>query len=168
MKSAMVRWPKRLLFAILSALIAVVVCAIAFSLVIGGAFPGLDVFAFILEASAPGFAVGLPFVFLIKNVSGARFALLLLIGACIGPFVLFWEMYFSVGERVRCCESMSVFLVELRYATDIVSKFFCSALISVLTTLIFLVLLRRALEQSSGEGGSGAEASAGSTLHLRS
>jgi hypothetical protein len=167
-EGVMVHWSKRLLFAIVSTLVSVLVCPLAFWAVSGNlpgsaSFPVVEALKFysnILEVSIPGIAIGLPFVFLVKNLGNARFAKFLLIGACIGPVVFFGEAYFLSGE--------GDFLIKLEYMTDLVLKVLMSTSISTLATCIFLVLLRNALKKSCGGDVSEAVTPAGSTLNLRS
>jgi len=137
------RW-KRLLYSFLSALIAwtVVTAAASASLVHYAFLDWFGAFAmwFVIGGifCLPGWFLSLPIVLTVNHFERSRFWIFLGIGAAFGPFVLVVEeMYFRLEEAFT---HASVGTLAPGYSYFI----YLSACVSLLTTLIYLLLIRRA------------------------
>jgi hypothetical protein len=145
----MVPWWKRLAYGLAGWVVATCVVGILASIWVFTQFPHKrsvtvsDVFDFwllflitALAASIFGWLLGTPFVLLVRNSRGWRFWVYLALGSGIGPALLLSSWLYSFLTRSRSgsltAESPGCF------------AFCISAAVSSITTLIYLLLLRRA------------------------
>jgi hypothetical protein len=143
----MVPWWKRLFYGLVGWVVATCTAALlaliwllaqaphkrndSLSDVVSGVFSAL--LALLISAFAVtffGWLLGLPYVLLVRNCIGQRFWAYLALGSGIGPVLVL----FAVLTRT---DSLSL-------TTDDYGTFCSSAVVSILTTLTYLLLLRRA------------------------
>jgi hypothetical protein len=145
----MVPWWRRLIYGLVGWVIAICALGIAMSIWEFAYFPTKfpanhnfsvsGVFGFLLlvlvsafAASIFGWLLGIPYVLLVRNSRGWRFWVYLVLGSGIGPALFLSPLLYSFRARS-----------SLSGATDYVTVY-VSALVSCLTALIYLLLLRRA------------------------
>ena len=93
----------------------------------------------VMVLSLPGWALAIPVVLLVRNIRGWRFWMYWAVGTCLGPAIILAEGLHSAirGPSFAGFPENSMSLVYLAGA------------ISALTSLIYLVLLRRAQAQAA-------------------
>ncbi len=145
----MVSWWKRLIYSLVSAVLGAGVsgaCAAAQQVNANshGHLSAMGLWMVILSfapwviiLSLPGWALGVPFVLLVTNIRAWRFWMYWAIGLCIGPALILAVALYSGPGLAGFPGSNSM------------SLFYLAAAISGLTTLIYLILLRRAQAQAS-------------------
>ena len=144
----MVTWWKRLIYSLVSAVVGAGVsgaCAAAQQVIANsrGHLSAIGLWTVILSfapwviiLSLPGWALAVPIVLVVRNIRGWRFWMYWVIGSCIGPaLILAVSLYSGPGLAGFGGNSMSLF--------------YLAAAISGLTTVIYLLLLRRAQAQAS-------------------
>jgi hypothetical protein len=166
----MVPWWRRLIYSIVAAAAGISVCTMVDWLITtDGHFATTDwSFAgYIVLSSIPGWVVGLPFALLVKRVEGLKFLIFFFAGMCIGPLTFLVEAYYFASKEYGGVD-LGLFWSILPTMTDFTGKLSLAIGIAVLTTLIFLFLLRRALDSSEATGDSPGAGEGGSYLNLKS
>ena len=144
-----VPWWKRLIYALIGWVTAMVVTLESFAiwattwrdLDLGTAIYGLIGwlgFSLLLAlfTSLPGLVIGIPIVLLVRNISGWRFWMYLSLGICIGPISFQgWALYLFFTTHN---------LTDVRMSSVDPAGLYLTVAVSSLTTLIYLLLLRRA------------------------
>jgi uncharacterized MnhB-related membrane protein len=88
----------------------------------------------VLIFSLPGWLLAIPIVLAVRNIGGWRFWMYFALGSCIGPaWFLGMELYFSFASPHRAA-----------FVPGPIDLFLRAAAVSCLTTLLYLLLLRRA------------------------
>ena len=149
--SAMVPWWKRLIYSLVSAVVGAGVsgaCGAAQQFIANahghlspmGLWTAILFFdPWVIMLSLPGWALAVPIVLLVRNIRGWRFWMYWVIGLCLGPaLILAVTLYSGPG--------LAAFT-----GNNSMSPFYLAAAISGLTTLIYLLLLRRAQARASVE-----------------
>jgi len=144
----MVPWWKRLAYGLLGWVVATCVVGVFVSFwvmahssvhraVSASSFANLWLLFLIsaLAVGVVGLLLGIPFVLVVKNTIGRRFWAYLALGSGIGPGLFFIELLYSFLTRARSGRGAAE-------SADY-SSLWMSAFISSLTTLIYLLLLRR-------------------------
>ncbi len=138
----MVPWWKRLIYSLVSAVLGAGVsgaCAAAqqFITTSRGHLSAMGFWTAILffdpwviVVSLPGWVLAIPIVLLVKNIRGWRFWMYWAIGVCIGPALILGVALYS-GPGLAAIPGGATSLIYL------------AAAISGLTTLLYLLLLRR-------------------------
>jgi hypothetical protein len=141
-KKAMVPWWKRLIYSLVSAVLGAGVsgaCGAAQQFIANsrghlnamGLWTAILFFdPWVIVMSLPGWALAVPIVLLVRNIRGWRFWMYWAIGICLGPAIILAVALYS-GPGFAGLPGNSMSLVYLAGA------------ISGLTTLLYLVLLRR-------------------------
>jgi hypothetical protein len=145
----MVPWWKRLAYGLFGWVVATCVIGVFVSIWLVAHLPagrGFSVSRFAdvwllflisaLAVSVGGWLLGIPFVLVVKNTIGRRFWIYLALGSCIRPGLFFGELLYSVQKHSA---SGGVATESTDYST-----LWMSAVVSGLTTLVYLLLLRRA------------------------
>jgi hypothetical protein len=142
-KSAMVPWWKRLIYSLVSAVLGAGVSgagAAAQQFIANsrghlhpmGLWTAILFFdPWVIMLSLPGWALAIPIVLLVKNIYGWRFWMYWVIGLCLGPAIILAVALYT-GPGLGAIPFGSTSLVYL------------AAAISGLTTLLYLLRLRRA------------------------
>jgi len=138
----MVPWWKRLIYSFVSTLVASSVCGSFFELVhlmdhnahfqVSGLF--WFIFAVLVFALA-GWLLAVPVVLTVKNIHGRRMWFLLAVGSCIAPIVILGFEF--VGQLID--PHSGSFWAGTTF-------FVLAAAVSCITTIIYLMLIRRADE----------------------
>jgi hypothetical protein len=146
----MVAWWKRLIYSLVSAIVGAAVCGAvaAAEQVVTNAHGHLSAEAlwtaivffdpWVIALSLPGWLVALPLVLLIKNVRGWRFWMYWAIGICIGPAIV------VVVEWIAASRGFMLAGIP----GGLVTAYFLSAAISGLSSLLYLLLVRRGQTQA--------------------
>ena len=141
----MVAWWKRLIYSFVSAVLGAGLCgaAAASQQVVANAHGHLNAEAlwtailffdpWVITLSMPGWLLALPLVILVKNVLGWRFWMYWAIGICFGPLIVF------LVERIAA--SRGFVLAGIPGGLD--AAYYLATAISALSSLIYLLLLRR-------------------------
>ena len=143
----MVPWWKRLVYSLVSLIAAVIVTCgysgfqeiIAIPNVHSNAVGLLAFVCYTFLFSLPGWLLALPIVLVATDIQGWRFWMYFAIGSCIGPVMI-------LGV------SLYYFLTSTSFAGFAQDSFMCVYLassISIMTALIYLLLLQRAQQRSS-------------------
>jgi hypothetical protein len=138
----MVPWWKRLIYSLVSVTLAAFIGDAFFTIGEVFAFPSqhfeasgfLPGLVFVFLFSLPGWVLSIPVVLIVTNVRGWRFWMYLVIGCSIGPLLMFGIALYG-------------FLTDPRtdgFAAGASPLLFLGTAVSCLTTLIYLLLLRRA------------------------
>ncbi len=166
----MVPWWKRILYSIVAAVPAILVCTAASWLIATkGSFEASDwgLVGLIFLSSIPGWLAGLPFVLLVKRADGPRFPMLLAGGIGIGLVTFMAEAYYVFAREFEVTD-FGFFWSELPSMTGFATKLSLAIGIAALTSLIFLILLRRALDAAGSDGDAADRGQGGSFLNLNS
>jgi hypothetical protein len=143
---ATVRWWKRLFYSLISVVLAAGISGAAVMLQqlltnphaqLGAeAWLGSVVFFdyWVVLLSLPGWLLAIPAVLLVTNLQGWRFWMYLVLGSFIGPVLILAIAIYSSIQGPSFAG----------FSRDAVSTAFLAAAISCLTTLFYLLLLRRA------------------------
>ena len=141
----MVAWWKRLIYSFVSAVLGAGLCgaAAASQQVVTNARGQLTAEAlwtailffdpWVVTLSMPGWLLALPLVLLVRSVLGWRFWLYWAMGICIGPLIVL------VAERIAASRGLA--LAGIPGGSD--AAFYLATAISALSSLIYLLLLRR-------------------------
>ncbi len=144
-ESAMVAWWKRLIYSVVSAVLGAGACgaAAAAEQVVANAHGHLSAMGmwtailffdpWVVALSVPGWFLSLPLVLLVRNVRGWRFWMYWLIGICFGP---------AIVVLVNWIAGMRGFSLA-GIPGGIKAALYLACAISALSSLIYLLLLRR-------------------------
>jgi hypothetical protein len=88
--------------------------------------------AWLVVLSLPGWFLAIPVVLLVKNIHGWRFWIYLAIGICFGPVLILVVSWYAATRGLSLAGFAGVSIVYI------------SGVVSGLTTLLYLLLLRRA------------------------
>jgi hypothetical protein len=151
----MVAWWKRLIYSLVSMLIGAGMTGAAVTAreILDNAHGRISATGLLIAAlgfgtwvvvfSIPGWLLAIPFVLLVRNIRGWRFWMYLTLGACFGPaLILGVELYSAV--RGMSFEGFP------DHSTSVV---YMAGAVSTLTTLLYLLLLRRAQNRTLTNAG---------------
>ena|ERR1035438_6285377 len=142
----MVRWWRRLFYSLISVVVGAGVCggALMIQRMIADphtpfspqAWVGSIVFFdyWLVLLSLPGWLLAIPAVLLVRDLRGLRFWIYLAMGSCIGPAIILGIAFYSALRSPNF----------VGFPENSLSTVCLAAGISSVTTLIYLLLLRRA------------------------
>ena len=140
----MIPWWKRLLFSLLSVTMAAFVCGTLFSVVNVLVFPGqhqhFDAVEFftgigiVLLFSLPGWILAIPIVLIVTNYREWRFWVYLAVGSVIGPLLMFGIAFYAFFSDPH----------SSGFSWEANPLLILGTSVSCVTTLIYLLLMRRA------------------------
>lgn len=142
----MVRWWKRLFYSLISVVIGAGICGgfvVSQQMIANPHMPfspqawlGSIVFFdyWVVLLSLPGWLLAIPAVLLVRDLRRRRFWLYLALGSCIGPVLILGIAFYSALSAPNFAG----------FPRNSMSTAYLAAGISFLTTLIYLLLLRRA------------------------
>jgi hypothetical protein len=140
----MVAWWKRLIYSLVSAVLAAGICGACIAaeqflsnphrhLSAVGLWTAILFFdPWVIILSLPGWALGIPIVLLVKNIRGWRFWMYWAIGICFGPAIVLAVAFYSATRGASFAG----------FPGNSMSVVYLAAAISGLTALIYLMLLR--------------------------
>jgi hypothetical protein len=149
----MAGWGKRLIYGVVGWVAAICAVAVAMSvwefswLPAKPSIPPVSaVFGFLLlvlisafAVSSPGWLLGIPYVILVRSSRGPRFWIYLALGTGIGPAFCVFDLLYSFLTH-SAANHLRTALAD----DDYILTLCISAVVSSLTALIYLALLRRA------------------------
>ena len=144
-ESEMVAWWKRWIYSFVSAVLGAGLCgaAAASQQVVANAHGHLNAESlwtailffdpWVITLSLPGWLLALPLVFLVRNLRGWRFWMYWAIGICIGPLIVL------LVDRIAASRGLALAGIP----GGLSSAYYLATAISGLSSLIYLLLLRR-------------------------
>ena len=148
-------WWKRLLYSLLSMVVGAGVCGavIAAKEFLDNAHGHISAMGlltavvyfdtWVVLLSVPGWLLAIPIVLLVRNIRGWRFWVYCAIGACFGPALILAVALFSAVRAPNFAG----------FPGDSMSVVYMAGAVSTVTTLLYLVKLRIAQNQSSVRAG---------------